>query len=85
MIVDNAQGSRISEDAARQRIMDMIGGIPVGRTGQPEEVAELVPSCRQSEARLSAALITLSTVARSPRFDALVSQYGVNHLSARMH
>ena len=24
------------------RIMDMLGGIPIGRTGRPEEVAELV-------------------------------------------
>jgi NAD(P)-dependent dehydrogenase (short-subunit alcohol dehydrogenase family) len=29
-------------DEARQQIMDMIGGIPLGRTGRPEEVAELV-------------------------------------------
>jgi NAD(P)-dependent dehydrogenase (short-subunit alcohol dehydrogenase family) len=42
MIVDIAQGSGISEDAARQRIMDMLGGIPMGRTGRPAEVAELV-------------------------------------------
>jgi NAD(P)-dependent dehydrogenase (short-subunit alcohol dehydrogenase family) len=42
MIVDIAQGSGISEDAARQRIMDMLGGIPIGRLGRPEEVAELV-------------------------------------------
>jgi NAD(P)-dependent dehydrogenase (short-subunit alcohol dehydrogenase family) len=27
---------------ARQRIMDMLGGIPIGRPGQPKEVAELV-------------------------------------------
>ena len=32
----------IFEDAARQRIMDMLGGILIGRTGRPEEVAELV-------------------------------------------
>ena len=42
MIMDISRGSGISEDAARQRIVDMIGGIPVGRTGRPEEVAELV-------------------------------------------
>ena len=42
MIVDIAQGSGISEDAARQRIMDMLGGIPIGRPGRPEEVAEWV-------------------------------------------
>ena len=42
MIADIARGSGISEDAARQRIMDMLGGIPIGRPGRPEEVAELV-------------------------------------------
>ena len=42
MIADISKGSGISEDAARQRIMDMLGGIPIGRTGRPEEVAELV-------------------------------------------
>jgi NAD(P)-dependent dehydrogenase (short-subunit alcohol dehydrogenase family) len=29
-------------DAARQGLMDSLGGIPIGRTGRPEEVAELV-------------------------------------------
>jgi len=38
MIADISRGSGISEDAARQRIMDMLGGRP----GRPEEVAELV-------------------------------------------
>jgi NAD(P)-dependent dehydrogenase (short-subunit alcohol dehydrogenase family) len=42
MISDISRGSGISEDAARQRIMEMLGGIPMGRTGRPEEVAELV-------------------------------------------
>ena len=32
MIADISRGSGISEDAARQRIMDMLGGIPIGRT-----------------------------------------------------
>jgi len=41
MIADISRNESISADAARQRIMDMIGGIPVGRTGRPEEVAEL--------------------------------------------
>ncbi|MDN4052296.1 SDR family oxidoreductase [Massilia sp. YIM B02763] len=31
-----------SEDAARQAVMDSLGGIPIGRPGQPQEVAELV-------------------------------------------
>src|SRR5207249_4799298 len=42
MIVQLSQSSGISEDSARQQIMNMIGGIPIGRPGQPEEVAELV-------------------------------------------
>ena len=41
MIVQLAQSRGISEDAARQQIMNMIGGIPIGRPGRPEEVAEL--------------------------------------------
>jgi NAD(P)-dependent dehydrogenase (short-subunit alcohol dehydrogenase family) len=42
MIVHLAESKGISEDAARQQIVNMIGGIPVGRPGRPEEVAELV-------------------------------------------
>jgi NAD(P)-dependent dehydrogenase (short-subunit alcohol dehydrogenase family) len=42
MTADISRSSGISEDAARQRIRDMLGGIPIGRTGRPEEVAELV-------------------------------------------
>jgi NAD(P)-dependent dehydrogenase (short-subunit alcohol dehydrogenase family) len=42
MIMDISQGAGVSEAVARQRIMDMLGGIPVGRPGTPEEVAELV-------------------------------------------
>lgn len=30
-----------SEDEARQQLMDSLGGIPIGRPGKPEEVAEL--------------------------------------------
>lgn len=41
MIQDIARNQTISEDAARKVIMDMLGGIPVGRTRTPEEVAEL--------------------------------------------
>jgi NAD(P)-dependent dehydrogenase (short-subunit alcohol dehydrogenase family) len=41
MIMDISKGTGISEEAARQQIMDMLGGIPVGRPGTPEEVAEL--------------------------------------------
>jgi NAD(P)-dependent dehydrogenase (short-subunit alcohol dehydrogenase family) len=42
MIMQLAQSSGIEENAARQQIMNMIGGIPIGRPGKPEEVAELV-------------------------------------------
>jgi NAD(P)-dependent dehydrogenase (short-subunit alcohol dehydrogenase family) len=42
MIVQLARSNGITESAARQQIMNMIGGIPIGRPGQPEEVAELV-------------------------------------------
>ncbi len=36
-----AENKKISEDAARAEIISYIGGIPLGRTGRPEEVAEL--------------------------------------------
>jgi hypothetical protein len=42
MIVQLAKTNGIDEATARQPIMDMIGGIPIGRPGGPEEVAELV-------------------------------------------
>ena len=42
LIIDIARNDGIGEDAARQRIMNMLGGIPMGRPGLPEEVAELV-------------------------------------------
>jgi hypothetical protein len=44
MIMDISRGTGVSEEAARQRIMDMLGGIPVGRAGRSEEVAELTRS-----------------------------------------
>src|SRR5205809_4538947 len=42
MVIEIAQRTGISKDAARQRIMDSLGGIPLGRPNRPEEVAELV-------------------------------------------
>lgn len=42
MITQLSESQGVSEEAARQQIMDMIGGIPIGRPGSPEEVAELV-------------------------------------------
>jgi hypothetical protein len=44
MIIDISSGTGVSEEAVRQRITDMLGGIPVGRSGRSEEVAELVAS-----------------------------------------
>jgi len=42
MVNEIAGRTGISQDAARQRIMDSLGGIPLGRPNRPEEVAELV-------------------------------------------
>jgi len=37
-----AASSATTEEAARQSILDALGGIPIGRPAQPEEVAELI-------------------------------------------
>jgi NAD(P)-dependent dehydrogenase (short-subunit alcohol dehydrogenase family) len=37
-----AENAGTDLNTARQRLMDSLGGIPMGRTGHPEEVAELV-------------------------------------------
>lgn len=42
MILRLAEGRGVDERAARQAVVDMIGGIPAGRPGRPEEIAELV-------------------------------------------
>ena len=42
MVNEIAERTGISSDAARQRIMDSLGGIPLGRPNRPDEVAELV-------------------------------------------
>jgi NAD(P)-dependent dehydrogenase (short-subunit alcohol dehydrogenase family) len=42
LVVRLAKQTGTDEDAARQALMDSLGGIPIGRPGRPEEVAELV-------------------------------------------
>jgi len=42
MVNEIAERTGVSQDAARQRIMDSLGGVPLGRPNRPEEVAELV-------------------------------------------
>ena len=42
MVNEIAQRTGVSQDTARQRIMDSLGGIPLGRPNRPKEVAELV-------------------------------------------
>jgi NAD(P)-dependent dehydrogenase (short-subunit alcohol dehydrogenase family) len=42
MVNEIAERTGISKDAARQSIMDALGGIPLGRPNRPEEVAELI-------------------------------------------
>src|SRR6266446_2306433 len=42
MVKEIAERTGIGRDEARQRIMDSIGGIPLGRPNRPDEVAELV-------------------------------------------
>jgi NAD(P)-dependent dehydrogenase (short-subunit alcohol dehydrogenase family) len=37
-----AEKAGTDEDTARQNLMTSLGGIPIGRPGRPDEVAELV-------------------------------------------
>ncbi len=51
MIAALAKSRGMDENAARQSIMDMIGGIPIGRPAQPDEVAELAAFLASDRAR----------------------------------
>jgi NAD(P)-dependent dehydrogenase (short-subunit alcohol dehydrogenase family) len=42
MVNEIAERTGISQDAARQQIVEALGGIPLGRPNRPEEVAELI-------------------------------------------
>jgi NAD(P)-dependent dehydrogenase (short-subunit alcohol dehydrogenase family) len=42
MIERMAEKDQSDYSTARQKLMDMLGGIPLGRPNRPEEVAELV-------------------------------------------
>ena len=42
LIARLAEQAGTDEDKARQDLIDTLGGIPIGRPGRPEEVAELV-------------------------------------------
>ena len=42
LIARLAKKDGIDEGVARERLMESLGGIPIGRPGRPDEVAELV-------------------------------------------
>jgi NAD(P)-dependent dehydrogenase (short-subunit alcohol dehydrogenase family) len=42
LILRLAEERGVNEDAARQGLMESLGGIPIGRPNRPEEVAELI-------------------------------------------
>jgi NAD(P)-dependent dehydrogenase (short-subunit alcohol dehydrogenase family) len=50
MIQRMAEADECDYTAARQKLMDMLGGIPLGRPNRPEEVAELVAFAASSRA-----------------------------------
>ncbi len=47
MILQLAEAKGVTEEVARQQIVDLIGGIPIGRPGKPQ-TAKVRFSCRLS-------------------------------------
>jgi NAD(P)-dependent dehydrogenase (short-subunit alcohol dehydrogenase family) len=50
LVTELASKAGVDYEAARQGLMDSLGGIPIGRPAQPEEVAELVAFLASSAA-----------------------------------
>lgn len=42
LVTELAQKTKVGYEAARQTLMDSLGGIPIGRPAKPEEVADLI-------------------------------------------
>lgn len=61
-----ARGAGLGRDAALQRLMDSLGGIPIGRPAQPAEAAELVASLVSDRARAINGAEYASMAAPSP-------------------
>ena len=69
MILQLAQRSGSNEDAARQQIMNMIGGIPLDRPGRPEEQTRWTMASSQPSrpSKMDAMLPKTSSMRRNTR------------------
>ena len=87
-IKDFQQESGVTAEVASQQIMDMIGGIPLGRTGKPEEMAEFVASLASDRgAFASGSDYILDGSQKADRlrlwFAKILSAHEINRLSVR--
>jgi hypothetical protein len=73
MVREIEERNRISQDAARQRIMDSLGGIPLGRPNRPEEAAELVAFLASDRASSITGSEYLLMAARSQRLETILT------------